>query len=141
MRAFISEFLMSRTFFWKLGSQAYSFSTCNSVHGIVKELHRQENCLTRGQCYKAFYGRKSRILVKSWSVCSWQAFSLLFFGKARSLPLSAAPERCFTWVFSCLTCKHYTILERLARDKHSSLVQKIVTYGCKKFYNIGPRNQ
>ncbi len=64
--------------------------------------------------------------------------SLLFVGKARSLPLSGAPERCFTWVGSWLICKHYTILERLSRDEHSILLQKFVTYGYKKFYNIGP---
>ncbi len=33
--------------------------------------------------------------------------------------------------------KHHTRLERLARDKHSSLLRKGVTYGRKKFYNIG----
>ncbi len=31
------------------------------------------------------------------------------------------------------------LLERLARDKHSSLLRKFVNYGQKKFYNIGPR--
>jgi hypothetical protein len=30
-------------------------------------------------------------------------------------------------------------LERLARDKCSILLQKGVTYGCKMFYNTGPR--
>ncbi len=29
-------------------------------------------------------------------------------------------------------------LEKLARDKHSRFVPKIVNYGRKKFYNIGP---
>jgi hypothetical protein len=33
-----------------------------------------------------------------------------------------------------LTCKHYSKLERHARDKRSSLLQKFVYYGCKKFY-------
>jgi hypothetical protein len=27
-------------------------------------------------------------------------------------------------------------LEKLARDKHSSLLQKLANYGCKKFFNI-----
>jgi hypothetical protein len=63
----------------------------------------------------------------------------MFVGKASSLPESGAPEMCFTWVGSWLTHKHYTILERLAGDKHSSLFQKFVAYDCKKFYNIGPR--
>jgi hypothetical protein len=30
------------------------------------------------------------------------------------------------------------MLESLAREKHSSLSQKSVNYGRKKFYNIGP---
>ncbi len=34
--------------------------------------------------------------------------------------------------------KYQTRLERLARGKHSSLLQKLVYYGCKKFYNVGP---
>jgi hypothetical protein len=32
----------------------------------------------------------------------------------------------------------YTSLEKLTNDKHSSLLQKSVIYGQKKFYNIGP---
>ncbi len=31
--------------------------------------------------------------------------------------------------------KHQTRLERLVRDKHSSLLQKSVNYGCKKFFS------
>jgi hypothetical protein len=38
-----------------------------------------------------------------------------------------------------LAHKQKTKLERLARYKHSSLLRKFVTYGRKKFYNIGPR--
>jgi hypothetical protein len=30
-------------------------------------------------------------------------------------------------------------MEKLARDKHSGLLRKFVTYGRKMFYNIGPR--
>ncbi len=33
------------------------------------------------------------------------------------------------------------MLERLAREKQSNLLRKFVTYGCKKFYNIGPWSQ
>jgi hypothetical protein len=32
-------------------------------------------------------------------------------------------------------------LERFARDNHSSLLQKFVTFGRKKFHNIGPRSK
>jgi hypothetical protein len=59
-------------------------------------------------------------------------------GEARSLPKSGAPEMCFTQVGSGLTCKHQTRLDSLARDKHSSLIRKIVNYDRKKFYRIGP---
>jgi hypothetical protein len=41
--------------------------------------------------------------------------SVMFVGEARILPWSGAPQRCFTLVGS------YTRLERVARDKHSSL--------------------
>jgi hypothetical protein len=44
-----------------------------------------------------------------------------------------------TWVGSCLTRKQYTILERLARSKHSSFLRKFVSYDRKKFYNSVPR--
>jgi hypothetical protein len=40
-----------------------------------------------------------------------------------------------TWA---LNCKHYTKLEGVARDKHSGLLRKLVNYGRKQFYNIGP---
>jgi hypothetical protein len=38
---------------------------------------------------------------------------------------------------SLFTNKHWTRLERLAMDKHSRFLQKIVNYDPKKFYNIG----
>jgi hypothetical protein len=60
-------------------------------------------------------------------------------GKARSLPYSGAPERFFNRVGSCFTNRHETRLERLAMDKHSSLLRTFVNYGHKKLYNIGPR--
>ncbi len=63
-----------------------------------------------------------------------------------SLLASLSSLACCLWarpgtyprVGSCLTCKHYTILERLEGDKHSSLSRKFVTDGHKIFYNIGP---
>ncbi len=64
--------------------------------------------------------------------------SLMFVGKARSLPCSGAPERCFALVSSYLTCKHWTILERPARASTLTYSKKIIKYGRKKFYNIGP---
>ncbi len=61
---------------------------------------------------------------------------LMFESKTRSLPSSGASERCFTFISCCLTCKHYTMLERLARGKCSSLLWTLVNNNCKKFYEI-----
>jgi len=47
-------------------------------------------------------------------------------------------ERCSTWVGSGLTCKHWTKLERLARDKHSSLLCKLANFGRKSFIKFVP---
>ncbi len=44
----------------------------------------------------------------------------------------------FIKIWSVLTHKHFTRLERLARDKHSTLLSTFVNYGCKKLNNIGP---
>jgi hypothetical protein len=52
--------------------------------------------------------------------------SLMFAGMARAYP-SEEPFRCSK-----------TRLEKLARDKRYKLLRKVVTYGRKKFYNIGP---
>jgi hypothetical protein len=54
--------------------------------------------------------------------------------------MSVGKELTLEWS-TCLTHKQYTILERLARDKYSSLFKKFVTNVHKKFYNIGPRWQ
>ncbi len=40
-----------------------------------------------------------------------------------------------------VTNKHYSMLERLAKDKHSSLLQTFVNNGRKMFSNIGARAQ
>jgi hypothetical protein len=62
----------------------------------------------------------------------------MFVGKARSLSYSGVPARCFTRVSSSLARKHLTKLERLARDKHSNLLWKVVTYGHKSFITLAP---
>ena len=49
--------------------------------------------------------------------------SLMFGGKAKSLAQSGKLERCFNWVGSSLTHKHYAILYRAARDEHYNLLQ------------------
>jgi hypothetical protein len=55
----------------------------------------------------------------------------MFAGKDRSPPKSGVPER-------YLTNKHEIRLERLARDKYSTLLRTFKNYSCKLFYNIGP---
>ncbi len=62
--------------------------------------------------------------------------SLMFLGKARSLPTSGASERCFIHLGYSFTSKHKTKLERLAMDKHSNLVRKSANYG-QFYYSIG----
>ncbi len=108
----------------------------------MQSINTEQVGARRGQCYKTFYGRKLRIFVKAGAFAPGKPFqsSLLFADRVRSLPLSGAPERCFTQLGSFLTCKHLAILERLSRDKHSSKVGKFVTYGRKNFYNISPRS-
>ncbi len=51
--------------------------------------------------------------------------SMMLVFKARNLPYIGAPERCFPWGGSGLTCKHYNRLERFSRDKHSSLLRTL----------------
>jgi len=60
----------------------------------------------------------------------------MFLGEARSLLKSREPERHFPWVISSLTYKHLNKRERLARDKHSSLLQKSVNYGQNRFITL-----
>jgi hypothetical protein len=65
--------------------------------------------------------------------------SLMFVGKARSLPLSGAPERYFILLESNLSHKHWTRLGKLkVTSKHSSLSQIFINYGCKKFITLSP---
>ncbi len=48
------------------------------------------------------------------------------------------PLRCSTLSSALgLTYKHYAILERPAKDKHSSLLRTFENYGCKKFCKTG----
>ncbi len=51
--------------------------------------------------------------------------------------MSANKARCFTRVGSGLNQKHYTRLERLNRDKHSSLLRTLVNYGRKSCITLG----
>jgi hypothetical protein len=65
--------------------------------------------------------------------------SLMFAGKARAYPREA-PFRCSTLgrLLALSTNIRLARLKKLARDKHSSLLQKSVNYGRKIFYSTGP---
>ncbi len=73
------------------------------------------------------------------NLCPQQAFpaSSLVCDKAGAYP-SEAPFKCSTLGQAPgLAHEHSTRLERLAKDKHSSLLRKSVNYVRKKFYRIG----
>ncbi len=73
----------------------------------------------RGQFYNTFYSRNLRIFAMRQIICPWQAYP------------SEAPFKCSTLgQVPGISCKHKTSLERIARDKFFSLLQKIVNYGC-----------
>ncbi len=103
------------------------FSTCTFVYsqGYKTVLRRNwyQDGVCCGQCYKAVYSRKLQIFVVSYSVCPWQT-SLMFAGKVR--------------IVDNLKGASLFLLEKLARDKRSSLLQKVVTYGCKSFITLAP---
>ncbi len=63
---------------------------------------------------------------------------LVYFWVRSGAYPSGAPEECFTQVSSGFTHKHYDKLEKLSRDKHSSLFTEFVNNGCKKLCNNGP---
>ncbi len=65
-------------------------------------------------------------------------FQPVFVNKARNLPWSGVPERCFIQAVSGLTRKHYTNLEWPSRDKHSSLLQKLINNRQMKFLTFAP---
>ncbi len=93
---------------------------------------------TWGRCYKTFYGRKLRIFVISQSVCSWRAFPAQSNVCGQGQEPTHARSTSKVFHSGRLAHKHQTIPVRHARVKHSSLLRKIVTYGRKKFNNIGP---
>ncbi len=57
--------------------------------------------------------------------------------QSRPMFVSGAPEGAITRVGSGLTHKHWTRLERLFRDEHSSSLITFVNYGRKFFITLG----
>jgi hypothetical protein len=58
-----------------------------------------------------------------------------------SLMFEPTQEKHLIGVGSGLTSKYWSMVERLARGKQSSLLLTFVKYGRKKFHNIGPRKK
>jgi hypothetical protein len=114
----------------KLCQQQLQLATAN----LSQQLQQQQepfdengkdlpNGMSRSQCHKTFFpiikifSQQALVFVpgKLLQPCT------LFVGKARSLPLSGAAESYFSRVGSGLNCKHYTRLEKLARDGTNTL--------------------
>jgi hypothetical protein len=62
----------------------------------------------------------------------------MFEVKTRSLPKRSTFQFLHSVVSYGLAHEHKTKLERLAKDKHYSLLEKLVNYDHKKLYNIWP---
>ncbi len=62
----------------------------------------------------------------------------MLVGKVGSLPEIVAPERFSTQVAFCLTHKYCTRLERLVKNKHSSLISPLISYEGKYDFRIWP---
>ncbi len=77
----------------------------------------------------------------TWTQCYKTFLSVIdgFFNEARLFVLASIYR-----LVSCFrvrpepTHKHQTRLEKLARDKHSSLIKKSANYGQKSFITLGP---
>ncbi len=98
---------------------------------------------TRALHCKTFYcGNCWRIVIRSSFVIAkpWRP-SLIFVGKAGSLPLEWSDIKESTSVGSCLVCKYKTRGEVNGSDKNSSLLRYVYNYCSKKFYSTGPRRQ
>ncbi len=110
-----------------------------------------QKCVNYGQkCFKTLapglnvirlYGRNLRTSLISKSICFWQALPVQSnVCEQAGACLSEVPLRCSTLgQFPGLIRKQQTRLERLVRDKHSSLLRTYVKYVRKKFHNFGPR--
>ncbi len=108
-----------------------------------KEKGNFAQLVTWVQFYKTFYGLNLRIFVISSSVCPWQILqpTLMLVGKSKTFP-SQEPFTCSALGQAPgLAHKQQTRLDRLARDKVSSLLQKLVNYDRKKLNNIVNRGQ
>ncbi len=98
------------------------------------------NIDTWAQCYKTFYCCNLRIFVISQSGCPWQAFPAL----SNVCRKGQEPTQVKYILFVLLSGKLWPNPQipdqagKTFKRQHSSLLRKLVNYGRKKFYNIGP---
>ncbi len=80
-----------------------------------------------------------KILIPLQSGCPWQAFPAksIVCGQVQE-PRVEHLKGSSIGVGSCITNKQQTKLERLPRDKHSSLLRKFQNFGRKSFITLGP---
>ncbi len=114
-------------------------------------------CLTWGMYHKTYYGRDESCSAISQCLCYCQSL-FTGFSKHTSFVCYGMNYGCNKFydtgpcgqcyktfysrnlrIFAQSQCVCQNRLEKLARDKHSSLVQKFVNYRQKMFYNIGPQ--
>ncbi len=114
----------------KLCQQQLQLATAN----LSQQLQQQQepfdengrdlpNGMSRCQCLKTFFSIINKFLQQALVFVPGKLLQpcILFVGKERSLPQGGAAESYFTRVGSSLTCKHYTSLEKLARDGTNTL--------------------
>jgi hypothetical protein len=109
------------------------------LHPLLEQRHsvnltlRQNLFIRSDKCCKTFYACNLQMFVISYSVCTCRAFPAL-----STLPKSVAPERCFTQVASALPRKHFTRLERLAKDEHSSFYEHSLITDVRSLITLSP---
>jgi hypothetical protein len=99
------------------------------------------------QCYKTLKAVNWKFLQKAWVFAPGKPFqSILMFVAKRSLTnwrtFQMLHSRVGSWPCpQTIDWAGKACQVRLAKDKHSNLLQKFVTYGRKKFYNEGTRGR
>ncbi len=122
-------------------AEAYPSGTPNGVPptycGNTDSVKPLDNCLIE-IIVKYTFARKQSLCVSIYillclSVFTYLCHYVLMFLQLSSLSLSISLCECVSLSLPGLTRKHQTRLERLIKDKHSSLLQTFVIYGRKQF--------
>ncbi len=118
----------------------FIFDSANVRNICTKDLTGRRDFTGRSLHSETFYCRNLRIFVISQTVRPWQAFPVQsnVCGQGQGPTLEWSTSKVVHLGRLCLTHKHQTRLERLSRDKHSSLLRKSVIYGRKQFIVQAP---